>query len=98
MSAAKAQTTKPSLKTMPPSPSSVRMESAPVFLLKETIWMMSRRGRSSRFPVRLKTAPGISPRAFRARFYTAARISSAMRESTTARPTTPAWMAALGMP
>ncbi len=95
--AEKAQTTSPSWKTIPASPSPVRMESAPVFLLKETIWMISRSGRSSRLPVRLKRAPGISARAVR-RFYTAARISSATRRRCTERCTTPASTAALGMP
>ena len=81
---------------MAPSPASVRMVRYPVFLLKETIWRMSRSGRSSRFPFRLmgSRATRVNAR----QFYTAARISSATRPSGTERSTTPASTAALGMP
>ena len=88
---------------MAPSPAAVRMDRYPVFLLKETIWRMSRRGRSSRLPVRLtvlrqpSSRSVVNPRRLQ-RFYTAARISSAMRARATARSTTPASTAALGMP
>src|SRR5512132_4162544 len=37
---------------MAPFPPSISIDRYPVFLLKETIWMMSRRGRSSRLPCR----------------------------------------------
>src|SRR5512144_2396532 len=37
---------------MAPLPPSISIDRYPVFLLKETIWMMSRRGRSSRLPCR----------------------------------------------
>src|SRR5512144_1093609 len=37
---------------MAPLPPSISIDRYPVFLLKETIWMISRRGRSSRLPCR----------------------------------------------
>ena len=85
----KAVTTSPSRKTMAPCPAAARIVRCPVFLLKETIWRMSRRGRSSRLPVRLMGGK---------KFYTAARISSGKRSRSTARWTTPASMAAFGIP
>ena len=83
-----AHTTNPASKTMAPWLASGPMARKPVFLLKETIWRMSSRGRSSRSPVRLMPGPS----------YTAARISSAIRPSGTLASTTPASTAALGMP
>ena len=48
--AVKAETTSPSRNTIAPAPPSISIDRYPVFLLNETIWMMSRRGRSSRLP------------------------------------------------
>ena len=90
--AVNAETTRPSRNTIAPSPPSISIARWPVFRLKETIWMMSRSGRSSRLPCRPKVSGLLGGS------YTAARISPATRSRGTTRSTTPASMAALGMP